>query len=107
MRAVVLDEQGQPRLAEIADPEGPGALARVLACGLCGSDVEKLGSAFVRIVAENGPNAPTFLRVVTPAGKTGFVSVDSVAPIGNDQICYVKDASGWKIGGYIGGGDAP
>ena len=45
MRAVVLDEQGQPRLAEIADPEGPGALAHVLACGLCGSDVEKLGSA--------------------------------------------------------------
>ena len=51
--------------------------------------------------------APTFLRVVTPSGKTGFVAVDSVAPIGNDQICYVKDASGWKIGGYIGGGDAP
>lgn len=48
-------------------------------------------------------NIPTFLRVVTPAGKTGYVLVDSVAPIGNDQICYVKDASGWKIGGYIGG----
>jgi L-iditol 2-dehydrogenase len=45
VRAVVLDEQGQPRLTEVADPEGPGALARVLACGLCGSDVEKLGSA--------------------------------------------------------------
>jgi hypothetical protein len=44
---------------------------------------------------------------VTPSGKSGFVSVDSVAPIGNDQICYVKDANGWKIGGYIGGGDAP
>ena len=45
MRAVVLDEQGQPRLAEVAEPEGDGTLARVLACGLCGSDVEKLGSA--------------------------------------------------------------
>jgi len=45
------------------------------------------------------------LRIVTPAGKIGYVLVDSVAPIGNDQICYVKDASGWKIGGYIGGGD--
>ena len=45
-------------------------------------------------------------RVVTPAGKIGFVSVDSVAPIGNDQICYVKDAGGWKIGGYVGGGDS-
>ena len=50
-----------------------------------------------------------FLRLcaaASPAGKTGYVSVDSIAPIGNDQICYVKDGSGWKIGGYIGGGDA-
>jgi hypothetical protein len=37
--------------------------------------------------------------------RIGYVLVDSVAPIGNDQICYVKDASGWKIGGYIGGSD--
>jgi hypothetical protein len=28
-----------------------------------------------------------------------------IAPVGNDQICYVKDAGNWKIGGYIGGGD--
>jgi hypothetical protein len=68
--------------------------------------IEKLAAAFVRAMPEDGPNIPTFLRVVTPAGKTGYVLVDSVAPIGNDQICYVKDASGWKIGGYIGGGDA-
>ena len=45
MRAVVLDETGQPTLADLPEPEGPGALVRVLACGLCGSDVEKLGSA--------------------------------------------------------------
>ena len=67
--------------------------------------IEKLGLAFVRVMPEDGPNIPTFLRIVTPAGKIGYVSVDFVAPIGNDQICYVKDASGWKIGGYIGGGD--
>ncbi len=40
MLAVVLDESGVPRLREVDEP--PGAL-RVLACGLCGSDVEKLG----------------------------------------------------------------
>jgi L-iditol 2-dehydrogenase len=45
VRAVVLDETGQPALADVPEPEGPGALVRVLACGLCGSDVEKLGSA--------------------------------------------------------------
>jgi len=67
--------------------------------------IEKLGSVFVRVDAENISSAPAFLRIVTPAGKTGFVSVDSVAPIGNDQLCYVKEAGGWKIGGYIGAGD--
>ena len=69
--------------------------------------IEKLGSVFVRIDAETASNAPTFLRVVTPAGKTGFVSVDAIAPIGNDQLCYVKEAGDWKIGGYVGTGDVP
>ena len=68
--------------------------------------IQKLGAAFIRIMPEGGANMPSFLRIVTPAGKTGYVSVDSIAPIGNDQMCYVKDASGWKIGGYIGGGDS-
>jgi L-iditol 2-dehydrogenase len=45
MRAVVLDESGQPGLADVPEPEGGGDLVRVLACGLCGSDVEKLGNA--------------------------------------------------------------
>lgn len=43
MHAVVLDADGLPRLAEVPDPAGPGVLVQVLACGLCGSDVEKLG----------------------------------------------------------------
>jgi L-iditol 2-dehydrogenase len=43
VRAVVLDEEGQPRLADVDEPDGTGELVRVLACGLCGSDVEKLG----------------------------------------------------------------
>ncbi len=43
MRAVVLDENGLPELAEVPDPSGGGVLVRVTACGLCGSDVEKLG----------------------------------------------------------------
>jgi len=72
-----------------------------------GPVIEKPGSVFVRIATENTSNPPTFLRVVTPSGKTGFVSVDSVAPIGNDQLCYVKEAGDWKIGGYVGAGDVP
>jgi L-iditol 2-dehydrogenase len=42
VRAVVLDADGRPRLAELPEPETP---LEVLACGLCGSDVEKLGRA--------------------------------------------------------------
>jgi L-iditol 2-dehydrogenase len=45
VRAVVLDAAGQPALAEVPEPDGDGELVRVLACGLCGSDVEKLGDA--------------------------------------------------------------
>jgi hypothetical protein len=67
--------------------------------------IDKLALAFVRVMPEASTNAPSYLRIVTPAGKVGFVSIDSIAPIGNDQICYVKDGNAWKIGGYIGGGD--
>ena len=43
MRAVVLDADGRPRLAEAPAPPAPSL--RVLACGLCGSDLEKIARA--------------------------------------------------------------
>jgi L-iditol 2-dehydrogenase len=42
VRAVVLDRSGRPQLADVPEPEPS---FEVLACGLCGSDVEKLGPA--------------------------------------------------------------
>jgi L-iditol 2-dehydrogenase len=45
MRAVLLDEERLPELADVPEPDGPGDLVSVLACGLCGSDVEKIGLA--------------------------------------------------------------
>jgi L-iditol 2-dehydrogenase len=42
MRAIVLDDSGGPQLADVGEPEPS---LEVLACGLCGSDVEKLGNA--------------------------------------------------------------
>jgi L-iditol 2-dehydrogenase len=45
MRAVALDAQGRPALTEVRIPEGRGDVVRIRACGLCGSDVEKLGRA--------------------------------------------------------------
>jgi hypothetical protein len=67
--------------------------------------IDKLGLHFVHMVPETASDSPSYLRIATPSGKTGYVSIDSIAPIGNDQICYVKDGSAWKIGGYIGGGE--
>jgi L-iditol 2-dehydrogenase len=42
MLAVVLDELGQPQVADVPAPEPS---LEVLACGLCGSDLEKIGLA--------------------------------------------------------------
>lgn len=67
--------------------------------------VEKLGLHVVRVVPETKPGSAAYQRIATPAGKIGYVSIDAIAPFGNDQICYVKDAGAWKIGGYIGGGE--
>ncbi|HEY0223612.1 MAG TPA: hypothetical protein VGC38_03780 [Pseudolabrys sp.] len=68
--------------------------------------IDKLGLAFVRVSADNGAPSANFVRVITPAGKAGYVSADAIAPFGNDQICYVKAGDGWKIGGYVGGGES-
>jgi L-iditol 2-dehydrogenase len=50
VRAVVVGSDGEPALADVAEPDGPGETMRVLACGLCGSDVEKLEPAHVGAV---------------------------------------------------------
>lgn len=70
--------------------------------------IDKLGLYFVRVLPDNTPAAAVaaYVRVVTPSGKTGYVPSDTIAPLGNDQLCYVKDGGAWKIGGYIGAGDA-
>jgi hypothetical protein len=46
---------------------------------------------------------PSVIKVLTPSGKVGFVPLDSVLPIGGEQMCYVKEPSGWKIAGFLGG----
>lgn len=45
MRAIVLDALGEPTTVDLAEPDGDGERVDVLACGLCGSDVEKIGRA--------------------------------------------------------------
>jgi len=76
--------------------------------------VEKLGMHLVWVVPDDAPPAtnarpnqpppaPPALKIVTPSGKVGYVAIDAISPVGVDQICYIKDASGWKIAGFIGG----
>jgi hypothetical protein len=84
----------------------------VLAAGQASSPViEKVGSVLVRIVPE-GPlpgagDAPLpqlgsyFVRIVTPSGKVGYVPDDTIGTLDNDRLCFVKNAAGWKITGYI------
>jgi hypothetical protein len=72
--------------------------------------VEKLGMTLVRIMPDEAPPAQgqqssPMLKVVAPSGKVGFVSGEDIAPLGNEQLCYVKQGNNWMIAGYIGNGD--
>ena len=75
MRAVVLDDLRQPRLAEVPEPEGEWELVRVRACGLCGSDVEKIGVAPAgsvlghEVVAERADGTRAVLVHHLPCGE--------------------------------------
>lgn len=68
--------------------------------------VGKLGPAFVRVMPEPVAASASYVRVAMPDGKLGYVPVDSLAPIGGDRLCYAKEGGVWKIGGYVGGGEA-
>jgi L-iditol 2-dehydrogenase len=50
VRAVVVGAEGEPAVVDVPEPEGPGTLVRVVACGLCGSDVEKLAPTYAGTV---------------------------------------------------------
>jgi L-iditol 2-dehydrogenase len=75
MRAVVVDPAGLPRLDDLPEPEGDGEIVRVLACGLCGSDVEKLGPAAYgavlghEVVAERDDGTRVVLVHHLPCGE--------------------------------------
>lgn len=66
--------------------------------------VDKLGMYFVRIMQDDGAGnqQSPMVKIATPSGKIGFVPIDSLSPLGNDQICYSKENNSWKISGFIG-----
>lgn len=75
MRAVVLDGAGQPALTELPEPGGSGELVAVRACGLCGTDVQKLGRAPAgtvlghEVVAEDADGRRVVLVHHLPCGE--------------------------------------
>lgn len=75
MRAVVVGPDGKPALADVPEPDGAGETVRVIACGLCGSDVEKLDAAHAgvvlghEVVAETNDGRRVALVHHTPCGE--------------------------------------
>jgi len=68
--------------------------------------IDKLGLYFVRVLPDPVSASPSFIHIAMPSGKTGYVSIDAIAPMGNDQLCYLPSVhGGWKIAGYVGGGE--
>jgi L-iditol 2-dehydrogenase len=100
MRAVVVDEAGRPALAELPEPEGDGELVRVLACGLCGSDVEKLGRLAAgavlghEVVGETGDGRRVALVHHLPCGECERCSA------GHESTCDRFRAETIEPGGF-------
>jgi hypothetical protein len=68
--------------------------------------VDKLGMYLVRVLSDDSPlNAvmATSVKVMTPAGKVGYVPIETILPLGGEQLCYLKEPAGWKIAGFLGG----
>jgi hypothetical protein len=60
--------------------------------------IDRLGLSLVRVMSDDNQQSP-MVRVVTPSGKVGFVTEDSLGTLENDQICYIKEGAAWKITG--------
>jgi L-iditol 2-dehydrogenase len=100
VRAVTLDVEGQPGLADVPEPTGSGKLVRVLACGLCGSDVEKIGHAAPGTVLghEVAAELPDGRRVAlvhhVPCGKCERCLA------GHESTCEEFEAATIEPGGF-------
>ena len=100
MRAVVVDSRGRPRLEEVAEPEGPGELVRIRACGLCGSDVEKLRPEFAgevlghEVVAETEGGRRVVLTHHQPCGECDRCRA------GHESTCGAFRAPTIRPGGF-------
>jgi L-iditol 2-dehydrogenase len=77
VRAVVVSIEGTPQLAEVPEPDGE--TVRVRACGLCGSDVEKLRPDAAGVVLGH--------EVVAETGDGRRVALVHHLPCGDCERC--------------------
>src|SRR5919202_1915707 len=100
MRAVAVDDDGRPGLADVPEPDGPGEVVRVLACGLCGSDVEKLRPELAgtvlghEVVAETAAGERVALVHHRPCGACERCLA------GHESTCEAFAASTIRPGGF-------
>ena len=83
-------------------PRTPGLQVRN-AAGADGSMIETLGLHLVRVLG--GADRNGWVRVATPGGRTGFVAPGSLLSPLADRLCFGKEASGWRVVGYVGAGN--
>ena len=85
MRVLVVWQDGEPALADVPEPDGPGELVRVVACGLCGSDVEKLSVSNAGLVLGH--------EVVAETADGRRVALVHHAPCGDCERCLAGHES--------------
>jgi hypothetical protein len=107
----VLDERAAERLAKSTGTQpyewGYTAKPDIDAHAATQADspiVEKLvRTQLIRLLPNDEPGGgASFVRVVTPSGKVGFVGAEFVKTFPESRICYIKSAGRWKIAGLIG-----
>ena len=70
-----------------------------------------LGLYFVRFLGFEGPDSmpspgrTQWARIATPDAKIGFVAPGSLMSFTAERLCYIKNLVGWRIAGYIAGGN--
>ena len=76
--------------------------------GDAGPPISRIGRIAVPVLdvhppAPEGQPAPpiTYLQILLPTGKTGWIAFAAARPLVRDQLCFAKTVSGeWKIASY-------
>jgi hypothetical protein len=92
-----------PRADKLAVHAAPRANAPV---------IDTLGLTLVRLLGylakDNEPDTlrAAWARIITPAGKAGFVAPSTLRSLSPERLCYGKDGFGrWQIAGFVGAGE--